>query len=164
MIERNYRPCNGTEGHYFMAQTWYRCTKDHQWHGEDAYGDESCPILLSSMVGEFAYPNELGPPEWSYDSEKGEFGCAGFEGPCACDRDDGGDDEPPNPFNPGPDHGVLFEVIDETPFTPMEIIQREADVELTWKALAAGDLEDEELSRIFLGSALDPVEVPHGRR
>lgn len=157
MIERNYRPCNGTEGHYFMAQTCYRCTKDHQWHGEDAHGDDTCPILLSSMAGEFAYPNELGPPEWWHNSETGESGCAAYDGPCACYRDDG-DEEPPKPFHPGPDHGVLFEVIDETPYTPMQIIERELDVELTWKALADGTIEDDELAAIFLGSAL-PVEV-----
>lgn len=121
MIRRNYRPSNGTEGDYFRSQTCYRCIKDHDWHGPDAYGDESCPVMMSGMVGEFAYPNPLGPPEWSYDDEAGRFECAAFEGPCPCEKGDGGEDRP-KPFDPGPNHGVLFEVIDQTPFTPMGII------------------------------------------
>ena len=35
-------------------------------------------------------------------------------------------------------------------------IDRQAEVEQTWRDLISGDLEDEELSRIFLGSALTP--------
>lgn len=34
--------------------------------------------------------------------------------------------------------------------------QRQAEVEQTWRGLIAGEIEDEELSRLFLGSALDP--------
>lgn len=127
-IQRNYRPSNGTEGEYFRAQTCYRCVKDHDWHGPDQDGGDSCPILMSAIAGEFSYPNELGPPEWSYDDERGRYECAGFEGPCACHRDDdGGDEDDPSPIDPGPDHGVLFEVVDQTPFTPMLIVQPEAE-------------------------------------
>ena len=34
--------------------------------------------------------------------------------------------------------------------------QRQAEVERTWRGLISGEIEDEELSRLFLGSALDP--------
>ena len=38
----------------------------------------------------------------------------------------------------------------------MNVEQKRLDVEQTTAALISGDLEDEELSRLFLGSALDP--------
>lgn len=124
-IWRNYRPSNGTEGEYFARQTCYRCAHDHQWHSPDMDGDYTCPILMSSIVGEYSYPNELGPPQWTYNPDTGEGWCSAFDGPCACE-DHGGDDEPkPKSFDPGPDHGRLFEVIDQTATTPMLIIQTE---------------------------------------
>ena len=38
----------------------------------------------------------------------------------------------------------------------MTFEQRQAEVEQTWRALSSGEMEDEELSRLFLGSALPP--------
>ena len=40
----------------------------------------------------------------------------------------------------------------------MTFAERQAEVEQTWRALISGEVEDEELSRIFLGSAL-PMEA-----
>lgn len=80
------RPSNGTEGDYQRAQTCNRCTVDHDggWHDEVTEGDDSCPIILSALVGEHSYPNPEGPPEWGHDLETGEWVCTAFKGPCAC--------------------------------------------------------------------------------
>lgn len=88
-VQFGYRPSNGTDGAYFTAQTCARCTVDHDtgWHSPPHFeGDESCPILLSTLCGPYDYPNE-GPPEWGHDYETGESVCSGFRGPCECDED-----------------------------------------------------------------------------
>jgi hypothetical protein len=85
VIWRNYRPANGTENDYFAVQTCYRCARDHQWHIPPYEADDSCPIIMDSLVGEHAYPNEDGPPQWSYDPATGEGWCSEFEGPCECE-------------------------------------------------------------------------------
>lgn len=38
----------------------------------------------------------------------------------------------------------------------MRLRERQDEVEQTWRGLISGEIEDEELSRIFLGSALPP--------
>jgi hypothetical protein len=65
--------------------------------------------------------------EHDYDWDQGwspdYLECRMFS-PCQRCNGGGGGDEG-LPIDPGPDHGVLFEVVDETPFTPMLIIPNE---------------------------------------
>lgn len=82
----NYRPSNGTEGDIHRQWTCGRCTVDHNTGWHDGEGDNSCPILMSSLSGPYDYPNP-GPPEWGHDFESGEYVCTGFQGPCSCDED-----------------------------------------------------------------------------
>jgi hypothetical protein len=84
VIWDNYRASNGTGHELFRYQTCDRCVKDHKWHLPDADGD-SCPIIMDALIGEHAYPNELGPPQWHHDTDTGRSWCDEFEGPCDCD-------------------------------------------------------------------------------
>ena len=40
----------------------------------------------------------------------------------------------------------------------MTFDERQAEVEHTWRQLISEEIEDEELSRLFLGSALNPED------
>lgn len=84
-FEQNYRPNNGTDGDCFNAQCCDRCMKDHAWHADWPDAPDSCPIIMDALSGEHAYPNELGPPQWSHNYETGESRCSEFEGPCDCE-------------------------------------------------------------------------------
>jgi len=89
-IEWGQRPNNGTEGDIQRSYTCDRCQVDHPWHRFNAglreQPDASCRIIMDALVGEHAYPNEEGPPEWGRNSVTGEWVCAKFKGPCRCDR------------------------------------------------------------------------------
>lgn len=88
-LVHGYRPSNGTAGDFFRAQTCDRCVRDHDWHGDPDYGGESCPIIMDALIGEHAYPNEDGPPQWHHDYDTGRSWCDEFAGPCDCDWEGG---------------------------------------------------------------------------
>lgn len=79
------RPSNGTEGDIQRADTCDRCVIDHAYGWHDGREDgPSCPIIIDALVGEHSYPSEDGPPQWGQTPD-GEFVCANFIGPCACE-------------------------------------------------------------------------------
>lgn len=113
---------NGTMGDIWMSHNCFRCAEDHcaSHVGDDeADWENGCQILARLMMGDDNIPELI---EHDYD-DKGwplALECRMFS-PCQpCDG--GGEDEQPAPFDPGPDHGVLFHVINETATTPMVII------------------------------------------
>jgi hypothetical protein len=68
MIEK-YRPSNGTEGLYFMAQWCDKCTKDNY------PGEPLCPIIADTFSLKVSDPRY--PDEWRYD--EGKPVCTAFE-------------------------------------------------------------------------------------
>lgn len=76
---RPYRPCNGSEGEWFMGQWCARCILDA--YGTDDDEDPSaptCEILGNALAG-------LEPDEWIYGRD-GNPRCTAFQ------------DSPPDPF------------------------------------------------------------------
>jgi hypothetical protein len=67
-IPKPYRPSNGTEGEFFMAQFCYRCSK-HDTEG-------GCPIQFATMSYEITDAEY--PKEWIYDAD-GKETCTAFE-------------------------------------------------------------------------------------
>jgi hypothetical protein len=63
-VTRPYRPSNGTEGRYFMAQFCERCQRDARFQ-ETQDGEDGCPIALAAMIYERADPEY--PKEWIVD-------------------------------------------------------------------------------------------------
>jgi len=108
------RPSNGTEGGLMQAELCDRCTADHEWHrmnaGLQEQPDESCPILMSGLLGE-GYPEGMtGPPEWSR-AGIGHWHCTGFT-PCNCgDNGPDRDEVMPRPECPG--QGSLLDILAE---------------------------------------------------
>ena len=65
MVNKPYRPSNGTEGRMFEAYFCQRCIHDHQAHlGNYAGG---CPILARALVFRVYDPEY--PKEWVYDPD-----------------------------------------------------------------------------------------------
>lgn len=115
---------NGTMGMMWQARWCDHCQNDHACHtgSEEPEWGDGCQLYAEIIRRNCDDLPEIidEDPEDSRGWSPDYLVCRMFT-PCqSCDGDD--DDDKPTPFNPGPDHGVLFEVIDETPFTPMAII------------------------------------------
>lgn len=101
-----FRPSNGTEGDIMRSYTCDRCVKDHDWHLDQDFRGDSCPIIMDALSGEHSYPNDDGPPQWWVDSDEHQYGCTEFEGPCLCV--DGHTVEFPKPLKGGRAHPLCY--------------------------------------------------------
>jgi len=81
-MTRSYRPSNGTEGEFFMADWCDRCDRDRAFR--DGTSD-SCPIAAATMWADVNSPDY--PREWICDAEgwPGNPRCTAFvaDGPAA---------------------------------------------------------------------------------
>jgi hypothetical protein len=68
-----YRPSNGTEGAFFMAQFCDRCFFDSAWKAAQKY---PCQILSDGLLFDIADPDY--PEEWVYGPD-GQPVCTAFE-------------------------------------------------------------------------------------
>lgn len=126
------KPSNGTMGHMWMDRWCFRCVHDHvashRGDGEPDY-ENGCELLCLLLAGmgddmpEFISHEEMNDRGWTPDS----YECRVYER-CPC-QDEGGWEPPVKP-TPDPNQGLLFEVIDETPFTPMVVIPASHDTEV----------------------------------
>ena len=122
------RPSNGTMGHMWLERWCFRCIHDHGFShvsendADPAQGCELTAWLMMSSADE-SRPEFI---EHDYDWKQGwspdHYECRLFER-CPCEDDPGW--EPPIKPMPIPGQELLFEVVDETPFTPMMVVPRD---------------------------------------
>lgn len=116
------RPSNGTMMDMWLDRWCFRCINDHPAsHGADDY-ENGCEILAHLYMADHDenIPEMVGHDyEWRDGWSPDHYECRMFER-CPC-RDEPGW-EPPVAPTPDPNQGLLFEVVDETPATPMLII------------------------------------------
>lgn len=125
---------NGTMGMYWEAHWCRRCQNDHACHtkgNEEPDWEHGCQLYARVLIENCDNLPEIvdNSPEWKPGDpvppwDPADLECRMFT-PCVSCDGGGDDDGKPKPFDPGPDHGRLFEVIDETPATPMLIIPTE---------------------------------------
>ena len=120
-------------GSIWMAHWCYRCVHDHvatHVGEQEARYEDGCQYLCLLLAGEepdvflsHEEPNDgRSPGAWSPDL----YECRMFER-CPC-RDNPGWEPPVKP-TPDPNQGLLWEVVDETPFTPMLLIPADEPAE-----------------------------------
>jgi hypothetical protein len=117
---------NGTMGAMWQARWCDNCQNDHACHtgAEEPDWENGCQLYVRVLFENCDDLPEIldEEPEDSRGWSPDYLVCRMFT-PCQSCRP-GGEDDRPTSFDPGPDHGRLFEVIDETPFTPMVIIAK----------------------------------------
>lgn len=113
-------PSNGTMGHLWMEEWCFRCAHDHSFSHvfeNDAVPEKGCDIVARMVIDEetpeIVEENDGGP----WDARK--MVCRMFE---HCRKCRPGGDEPGGPPPVHPDQGVLFDVVDESPGIPAQVL------------------------------------------
>lgn len=100
-----YRPSNGTEGEYFMAEHCYQCIHENP----KADAKPKCEIITLVMC--FDTKDKEYPKEWCYD-ENGDPTCTKFT-KWDWGNDDDGQKLPPAPVPDDPNQLCMPFIIDE---------------------------------------------------